>query len=391
MSVGAAIYLPEAASRDWATRRVAGLSVLRRLLLTAVRAGVSEIGLPQALADDPTVAEIRRDPRLALVVYRLAERGISPKPLLLLPASSVVHPGSLRRLLEAAGRGATTALEECKGSPAPVLVVTGEAVPALADRLIAGVPLGEELENRIRSGTAALITGGGYFVAVTDATTLGLAEAALYRSLGAANDSALDRLLNRPCSGLLTRLFVRLPISPNLVTLASLALGLAAAWQVRSGTATSALLGILLYALAVVLDHSDGEIARLTFQESTFGHRLDIAADTTTHALLALAMAGAASRVGGRLTLLAGAFAALGIIVSSILVNFAPLPTERPGQAGQVLARLGTREPFYLVLAGFSVLVWRAEWLLPHLVWLLAGGSQAYWLTYLAKCRLGMR
>jgi len=48
--------------------------------------------------------------------------------------------------------------------------------------------------------------------------------------------------------------------------------------------ALAAFLGVLLYALASIVDHADGEIARLTFQESRLGANLDWTIDTSIHA-----------------------------------------------------------------------------------------------------------
>lgn len=391
MSLAAAVYLPDVASRQWAFSRVAGRSVLLRLLLTAIRAGVREIGLPRILADETLLAEIRRHPSLAATVSTLEDQAFGPAPVLLLPAHSVVDAGSLRKLREAGEKGIVAALEESKGSQAPLLVITGEQTRALANWLVAGAPLGEELENQVRSGRLALVAGGGYSIAVTDAPSRREAEAALYRNLGTDTDSLVDRLVNRPCSRLLTRLLVRLPVTPNAVSLIGLAFGLAAAWQFWLATPGSALLGFFLFMVEVVADHTDGEVARLTFQESVLGQWLDVSIDTLTHSLLVLGIAATASRAGGPLMLLVGALAVFGIVASALFVNFFPLPADRSQPLGRALLTLGNRDPFYLVLLGFAFLLWKAEWALPYLLALLALGSQAYWVTYLLQRRAAGR
>lgn len=388
MSLAAVVYLPDAASRQWALRAVAGRSVLLRVLMTAARAGVSQIGLPRVLAAEPVLSQIRRYPDLARAVFSLDVRALGTGPLLLLPADAVVDPGSVTKLVEAGRNGIPVALEESKGTPAPALVIAAGQARTLSDRLVAGAPIGEELESYVRSGRVALVAGGGYFVPVTDPGSRREAEALLYRSLGTEADSLVDRLVNRRCSQLLTRLLVHLPpLTPNQVSLVSLALGLAAVWQFWDATAASALLGFLLYLMAVVADHSDGDLARLTFQETKLGHWLDVSVDTATNMLLVLGMAKTATAVGGQWMLLAGALAAFGIMMSALLVNFRLPRAARPGPLGSALLRLGNRDPFYLVLICFIVLRWKAQWLLPWLVGLLAAGSQAYWLTCLAQAK----
>ncbi len=387
----AVIYLSEAASREWALCSVAGRSVLLRLLMTAAIAGFREIGLPRILADESILSELRRHPRVAPALFTVDDRALGGDPLLLLPAHAVVDPGSLRKLREAGQSGVAVALEESKGSPAPVLMMAGEQAHSLRDQLVTGAPLGEELESQVRSGRLTLVAGGGYFIPVTDPASRREAETALYRSLGTEADSLVDRLINRRCSRPLTRLLVHLPVTPNLVSLSSLALGLAAAWQFWSATPRSALRGLLCYLMAVIADHSDGEIARLTFQESPLGRALDVFVDTLTHVLLVLGMAGTASGVGGQLMFLAGVLAAFGIIMSALVANRVLFRTERPRRVGRMLVRLGNRDPFYLVLICFMVLLWKAEWALPYLIGLLALGSQAYWLTCMANWKLASR
>ena len=153
MSLAAVIYLADADSRQWALRPVAGVSVLFRMLMIAARTGVAQIGLPRALADEPVLSQIRRHPRLAPVVFALEHRGVGSDPLLLLPAHGVVDLRSLRTLVEAGRRGVAAALEESKGSPAPVLVIAAEQAQALKERLVAGVPMGEELEGLVYLST----------------------------------------------------------------------------------------------------------------------------------------------------------------------------------------------------------------------------------------------
>ena len=45
-------------------------------------------------------------------------------------------------------------------------------------------------------------------------------------------------------------------------------------------------LGSLLFLLSTIMDGCDGEIARLTFQESAFGAKLDLITDNVVHLVL---------------------------------------------------------------------------------------------------------
>lgn len=198
-------------------------------------------------------------------------------------------------------------------------------------------------------------------------------------------DGLTDRIVHRRCSRLLIPLLMHLPVTPNVVTLGGFILGLTAAWQFWYASPHSATLGLLLYVTAAVADHIDGDLARLTAKESRLGRWLDVCADTLTNVLIVLGMAATVSRVGGRLMPLLGGTAALGILLSSLLVNFFSPPTERSPRIGHVILRLGNRDAFYLVLVTFVVLLWKVPGLLPHLLWVLALGSHAYWMMCLGN------
>lgn len=64
-------------------------------------------------------------------------------------------------------------------------------------------------------------------------------------------------------------------LSPNALTTAGLLAGLAAAGLIASGDPWLAALGGTLFMVAVLVDHMDGEFARLTGQTSRFGHYYD--------------------------------------------------------------------------------------------------------------------
>lgn len=82
-------------------------------------------------------------------------------------------------------------------------------------------------------------------------------------------DQRLARLLMRP--------LVATRVTPNQVTTLSLALGLLAAWLYAAGGA-AVHLGGACFMVAFLLDHADGELARMTGRTSASGHYYDLAA-----------------------------------------------------------------------------------------------------------------
>lgn len=68
-------------------------------------------------------------------------------------------------------------------------------------------------------------------------------------------------------------------VHPNHVTTVGLLVGLAGAACFARGDRASANLGALLYVVSQVVDHADGELARMTGKTSEFGHSYDRACD----------------------------------------------------------------------------------------------------------------
>lgn len=94
----------------------------------------------------------------------------------------------------------------------------------------------------------------------------------LRHSLYQKRDGLVSRKLNRPISTRLTFLLARFNIHPNAITTLALLLTLVGAWFVGSGIYLQIVLGAFIFQIASILDGSDGELARLTYRTSRFGH-----------------------------------------------------------------------------------------------------------------------
>ena len=215
------------------------------------------------------------------------------------------------------------------------------------------------------------------------------AEAPRAGGAGSPIDTRLDVLFHRRLSRPLTRLALALGLTANQVSLLSLLVGLLSVWSFWHATPGSALAGLVLYAVAVVLDHSDGEVARITHSESRLGEWLDVTSDTVIHALLVLAMGVTAQARAGRAGIGLGALAASGVVVSAIIAKTSPRSTAGGvggflDALGGVLAALGNRDGFYAMLLLFILALTFAPALLTVLMLVVTAGSHAYWLTRLA-------
>ena len=112
------------------------------------------------------------------------------------------------------------------------------------------------------------------------------AEAHLIRGLGRDGDSPLVRLIDRRISQAITKRLVHTTITPNQITLVSAGIGLSGALLLAHPSRLWQVLGSLLFLLSTIIDGCDGEIARLTFQESEFGAKLDVIMDNVVHIFL---------------------------------------------------------------------------------------------------------
>ena len=398
----ALLYLPDDAAERLAATPVAGRTLAVRVMVAALRAGASRIAVPAVLRDAAVDRALHRMPELSSALEWL-DAG-QPVPAdgpaarwLLLPASALIHATVLEDLL-AAPAGRPVVLAESADGLAPVaLLPTGPpadspAAPwpttlwptTLWKDAAAGRPIGLALSHWLRETGAVPRAAAGPYVDVRDATDLRRAESALDATLSIPADSGMDRYLHRRGSRWITRLLVRTDLTPNHVSLASLAIGLGAIWCFWHATPTSAFVGVVLYALACIVDHADGELARLTFQESRFGASLDWTIDTIIHAGIVL---GIGVTAGGPVMLTVGLVGAAGVTLSALFARYLPHEIEIGPTVGGVLRNIANRDLFYLLLLGAATLRLLTHGAVGVAAVVVAVGSQAYWVGCLARIR----
>ena len=215
------LYVSREGDVEAAGAAVAGLPVAVRSVMAAVRAGCSTVILPSSLRSHDIARAIDRRPAARAAVRWLDQGRLPPGPgrVLLIPATVVVTRASLKALL--AERGAVV----LAGSPpeAPVAVIDSDQIDTAGDALACGQPSAVALRA---AREARPVTGaqGSWCVQARDAAGRQEAQRRLFASLGAPVDSWFDRTVHRRASAPLTRLAVALGVSPNAVSLASLAL-----------------------------------------------------------------------------------------------------------------------------------------------------------------------
>jgi phosphatidylglycerophosphate synthase len=282
---------------------VAGLPLLRRIVLAGSRAGFSRV-LVQSRPDD---AE-----RLLGGTSAGALSGARPpdsrRRIVILPANVVPQARWLRALREA-----EVEPERLYADGQLVAVVDTDDPAVVLAAAARSRDVGELLATlRVRFDEAKLDadeTGRFPMTAPADARP---AEAWLLRSLIKQREGFMSRHFERKISLAITRRLAVTRVTPDVMTLVSVAIGLAGAAFFLASSPGYQLAGALLFLTHSILDGCDGELARLKFMESPRGAILDFWGDNVVHVGVFACMAvGLSLAQGATWPLLLGAITVL--------------------------------------------------------------------------------
>jgi phosphatidylglycerophosphate synthase len=355
-----------------ADRQILGLGLARRAVLAARRAGYG------------TVYCLTRDDAAPAGSIAIADwaglaaalRGQGAAPLVVAPATLLAETAWLEHLAGARiGAAAWAALPDRLALVAPVALAEALAALGAMDRGSSGFAAAVQALTR-RFGAPADLPAGIDPLLVAAPADRRAAERRLLRGLVKDTDGFMARHVERPMSLAVSRLLAATPVTPNQMTLFSVAVGLVGAPFFLSSQAQWQTVGALLLLAHSILDGCDGELARLRFQESRWGGILDFWGDNIVHAVVFACMALGWSRATGAAWPLAlGAAAVFGTIGSASFVywrtmrpkdNTGPLYTSVSAAPGRRLARLldalSRRDFIYLVVA--CALFGKADWFL---------------------------
>lgn len=347
--------------------RVAGLTLLERALVVARRAGIRRCllaGNCPPLRPDARFARLTPVADLEDAKAVLRSEGLAGEAMLLcLSADAVTTPALLRRFLEQ---------REPPTSTPPLALVPLSALERVWPAFAA--PPDDD--------AAAAWPSGAVLARVRRREQVREAEERLLSTLENPRDGRVDALVNRRLSKPLTRLLLRLPLTPNHITVLSFLVALLAALAFARGSYLASLLGAALFQLSAVLDCCDGEVARARFQESPLGDVLDIGLDAAGNVALLLGIACGAWSAGALVDVHAVAWAiAIGILITFPVVTYAerslPEPAATPEHrlAQRLVSSLSTRD--------FSAVVFVAA-LTATLPWFIRGaavGANLFWLV----------
>ncbi len=256
------------------TTLVAGLPLVRRIAMAGTRAGFERI-LVHGFAVDGLLA--------GTAAHQLTPAETRPSETLrrvvLIPANLVPQPDWLRSLRQMPVRPDTLYVD---GS-VTALIETAE--PGLILQAASSCRSVGELLGALRarfSEAAWRFERAGRFSLATS-RDVPRAERWLLQSLIKPSEGFMSRHLERRISLALTRRLVSTRVTPNTLTLLSIAIGLCGAPCFLSSAPLVQLCGALVFLAHSILDGCDGELARLKFLESRHGALLDFWGDNIVH------------------------------------------------------------------------------------------------------------
>jgi len=344
-SVTYVVFLPGADAR-LSSARVGALLVPLRSILAAQRVEPSEIlvvadrkqSVEQELVGTkrlpPSVRWIAVDPDSSFQEQlRLAANEVRSQRAVLVTGSATYHPSLIRQVGEWTSDTAPLTLAS-GGLPIGLYALTADELRALAQCFPARNL--DELHAWISASHTAVSrnVSKDLWQRVHSEKDRIVAERKLDRWLVKPTDGMYARL-NRRISIPISRQLIKFPISANMVSIFTLAVGILSAAFFALGGYWNTVLGALLCLFASILDGCDGEVARLKLLESDFGCWLETVCDYVFYLFLLVGMTIGQWRTSGSKSYLAWGGALLfGALASFLAVGWQRrrLATGRPEQ-----------------------------------------------------------
>ena len=369
---------------------ILGLSLIRRAALAARRAGYAKVLLLGGKGPPPREAGAMVDWRS--LAARLSSS--STAPIIIVATSILAETDWLERL-------ASMRIDPANWAAIPSRIVVLAAAPArdAVNELDKGGAARDlaDVEGRLarRFGPPTPISTDIDPMLVETPADVRDAEQRLLRSLVKDTDGFMARHVERPISLMISRRLAGTAITPNQMSLISIAVGICGGPFFLSSRPLMQTIGALLFLAHSILDGCDGELARLKFQQSRWGGVLDFWGDNVVHSVIFGCMGvGWSLSAGSPWPLALGAAAVLGTLGSAGFVYWRLMRSKDGGETlftsvsdapERLLTRLldgaSRRDFIYLVI--LLALFGRSNWFL-----VMAGiGAPIYFLLVLLAAR----
>jgi 1L-myo-inositol 1-phosphate cytidylyltransferase / CDP-L-myo-inositol myo-inositolphosphotransferase len=262
---------------------ILGLSLIQRTTLAAHRAGYAQVFLLGGGA--------RKAPGIAPVAdWTSLAASLSSAP----PASLIITPAAILAEGDWLERLASARIEPAGWGTIPnrIVMLPAASVSEAADALDQGSAardLGEveaRLASRFGLPARILILAAIDPMIVETAADVSVAERRLLKSLVKDTDGFMARHVERPISLQISRRLAGTAITPNQMSLISVAVGICGGPFFLSSRPLMQTIGAVLFLAHSILDGCDGELARLKFQQSRWGGVLDFWGDNVVHTVI---------------------------------------------------------------------------------------------------------
>jgi phosphatidylglycerophosphate synthase len=277
-----------------------------------------------------------RGQTLAQLVEKLAASGV--ERLAFIAADRTYHPALLRNLGERAEQGDGIVLRSDSIS-AGACVLSISSAQAFAASVVPDAATVEQLDAWITGvhGLVEIDAPEDRWQRIRTEQERLAAERKLDRWLVKPTDGNFARF-NRRISIPISRQLIRLPITPNMVSLFTLGVSFLAGLFFAMGGYPNMVMGALLGLFASILDGCDGEVARLKLQESEFGCWLETVCDYLYYLFMFAGMTiGLLRSTGSRFFLYAGCLLLLGAVLSFVTTAMQRVRLTEAGRPEQLL------------------------------------------------------
>jgi phosphatidylglycerophosphate synthase len=308
-------------------RPVAGVPLLVRTTLTAVRAGASE-----ALLICPVAVS---DRLLQRFMTELTSRGVQVTSIRLTEfdphawSSWVMLKPFLEKQFVWLPWNWVTIKQSIMQLPLVKLAFVDWNKPAFTTL--------HEVDRHIASKVHAPRSAGG--IAVTSRESASAAERFLVAHSGKATDgihSSFNRRLCRP----FVRMLSHTSVTPNAVTLGGVLVSILSAIAFEHGTYGWSVLGALFFFIAGLFDEMDGMLARLKFAESPRGTYIEGFADGLSYLLLFAGITIGMYRHYGRVSIFIGIALLVGAILALVTTTLQRKRATAPDRPNEYLGNL---------------------------------------------------
>jgi phosphatidylglycerophosphate synthase/choline kinase len=337
------------------------LVVIDAMLRRRVHFELSSVGrLPESVRWIEAYADLTFSGQLRTVAAHACDERV-----IILDGKTSYHFSLLQKAMESNAEGIDVVLDS-HGEDIGIYALSAATCSGIAKRSEAQVATLQQFLIHVDGHPLVdrLSVPGDLWQRVDTEQDLRSAERKLDRWLVKTTDGIYARL-NRRISIPISRQLIKFPVTANMVTLFTLTVGMASAIYFSLGGYWNTLVGAFLCLSASILDGSDGEVARLKLQESSFGCWLETVCDYLFYLFLFAGMTvGLWRSTGSRTYLIWGAMLLFGAIVSFLAIGWERhrLTADRPEQLlkiWQAHAESRPSNPFLYVARNIEFIVRR--------------------------------